>query len=41
MILDPGTPISLAGRPSLSKYLAEYDYNIEDMSVTRIAIDCQ
>ena len=25
MILDPGAPMSLAGRPWLEKYLAEFD----------------
>ena len=29
-ILDPGAPMSLAGRPWLEKYLAEFDYKIED-----------
>ena len=28
-ILDPGAPVSLAGRPWLSKYLAEFDLKIE------------
>ena len=27
-ILDPGVPLSLAGRPWLEKYLAEFDYNL-------------
>ena len=31
MILDPGAPVSLVGRPWLSKYLAEFDLKIEDM----------
>ena len=31
MILDPGGPVSLVGRPWLSKYLVEFDYKIEDM----------
>ena len=31
MILDPGASKSLIGRPWLSKYLAEFDYKIEDM----------
>ena len=31
MILDPGAPMSLAGRPWLSKYLEEFDCTIEDM----------
>ena len=31
MLLDPGSPVSLVGRPWLSKYLAEFDYRIEDM----------
>ena len=32
MILDPGTPVSLVGRPWLSKYLAEFDSKIEESS---------
>ena len=31
MILDPGAPMSLVGRPYLSKYMAEFDLKIEDM----------
>ena len=31
MILDPGAPMSLAGRPRLEKYWDDFDYNIEDM----------
>ena len=31
MILDHGAPMSLAGRSWLEKYLAEFDYMIEDM----------
>ena len=31
MIIDSGAPMSLAGRLWLSKYLAEFDYKIEDM----------
>ena len=31
MILDPGAPMSLAGKPWLEKYLADFDYKIEDM----------
>ena len=28
IVLDPEAPISLAGRPWLEKYLAEFDYNL-------------
>ena len=31
MILDPGAPVSLAGRPWFSKYITEFDLKIEDM----------
>ena len=31
MILDPEAPISLARRSWLDKYLAEFDYKIEDI----------
>ena len=31
MILDSGTPVSLAGRPWLNRYLEEFDCMIEDM----------
>ena len=31
MILDPGAPMSLVGRPWIEEYLAEFDYMIKDM----------
>ena len=31
MILDPGAPVSLVGIPWLCKFLAEFDYKIEDL----------
>ena len=31
MILDPEAPMSVAGRHWLEKYLADFDYKIEDM----------
>ena len=31
MILDPGAPMSLARRPWSERYLADFDYKIEDM----------
>ena len=31
MILDPGAPMSLAGRPGLEEYLAEFFYKIKEM----------
>ena len=30
-ILDPEVPMSLAGRPWLINYLAEFDYTMKDM----------
>jgi len=30
-MFEPGAPMSLAGRPWLERYLAEFDYMIEDM----------
>ena len=35
VILDPGTPVGLAGRPWLRKYFAEFDWKIEDMVVIK------
>ena len=31
IVLDPVENVSLAERPGLNKYLAEYDYIVEDM----------
>ena len=36
MILDPGSPMSFTGRPWLEKYVADFDYKIEDM----VSSDC-
>ena len=36
MILDPGAPMSLAGRPWLERYLAKFDYKIKDRSLQSV-----